>query len=60
MKVRLIFHLNAKLFARAVHCWSQVQFGMLGAQISMISSKASVMSANELSESRSRSGGDML
>ena len=50
---------KAKLFDKAVHCCNQLQFGKLAAQCSMISSKASVMSAKESKERGSLSGGDM-
>ena len=52
-------YLNAKFLANAVHMLSQLQLGTLEAHNSMISSKASVISAKDSKESGSRSGGDI-
>ena len=49
-------YLNAKLLARDVHCESHLHSGMEGAQFSIISSSASVISARAVRESLSLSG----
>ena len=51
---------KAKLLAKSVHCCSHLQLGTEEAHNSMISSRASVMSAKESNDKGSRSGGDMV
>ncbi len=46
-------YLKAKLLASAVHCGSHLHSGTLGVHVSMISSRASVMSARAHKDRRS-------